>query len=288
MITEGYRPPRPADRTAVQRGLDDSLWHLIETCWSQHPKCRPDVVTVASKIPSSCPFHSVVGIASVPANGIGVMPCDTISHHPMLSPFQNRAWQILAQHEALDAGGLSQSALHSIKILKRWYAADGCVRFPNIQLTWLPFYWVNRKGHAIVVKITDEIIHQSEDYFHAISTSIVKAKDGCHSAFRAAELGISVVSISAQGLQRSLASMVRIAAGTSTQSERIEGTFGRICAGFVQVIRLSPNFITTLTPVQISDSVHLELSKIITDSQGLTKIVERGNMNRVLPREAGM
>lgn len=90
-----------------------------------------------------------------------------------------------------------------------------------------------------MVKLTGEIVQQSENYFGAISTSMAMAKSGCRSAAQAAELGESMGSSSGQRLQMSLVSMLQIVTETSTQSENIEGSFGNVCAGFVRVIQSS-------------------------------------------------
>jgi len=225
---------------------------LVESCWSQDPKCRPDVITVATNLQSSCPLHSV-DMVPIPVDGMGDISRDS-DHRPsqnaMFSPFKNRAWQTLAQHEEVDVDGLTQFALDSITILKRWYASE-------------------RSGHPVVVKVMDEIVQQSEDYFGAISASMAKAKSGRLSATRAAELGKSVISIPTQGLQKSLASMLRIATETSAHSENTEGTFGRVCAGFVQIL----------------DNVHSDLSKIITGSQQDRDIARRDSVNQIFPNE---
>lgn len=88
-----------------------------------------------------------------------------------------------------------------------------------------------------MAKVTTNIIQHSEQYFSAISASIAMAKSGCDSALRAAQLGESVGLMSTPGLESSLDSMLQIATETFAQSEDIEGNFGRVCAGFVQVIQ---------------------------------------------------
>ncbi len=43
------RPPRPS-KLATSRGLDNSMWKLIQTCWSTKPRDRPSMRDVVKKI----------------------------------------------------------------------------------------------------------------------------------------------------------------------------------------------------------------------------------------------
>ena len=43
MVLERKRPDRPADPGAVERGLTDDVWNLMERCWLQEWEQRPPV-----------------------------------------------------------------------------------------------------------------------------------------------------------------------------------------------------------------------------------------------------
>jgi hypothetical protein len=57
VVDRGLRPQRPSDPTIVAQGLDDSLWTLVEDCWTQDPKHRPDVTAVALRLKTSNQGH---------------------------------------------------------------------------------------------------------------------------------------------------------------------------------------------------------------------------------------
>lgn len=40
-VLGGKRPLRPSDPRSSIRGLNDSIWHLIERCWAQEWRDRP-------------------------------------------------------------------------------------------------------------------------------------------------------------------------------------------------------------------------------------------------------
>ena len=40
-VKPANRPAKPRPQIAIDRGLDDKLWSLIEDCWSQEPSDRP-------------------------------------------------------------------------------------------------------------------------------------------------------------------------------------------------------------------------------------------------------
>lgn len=49
-VCTGNRPTRPSHELAISRGLEDTTWHLIETCWDQDPDKRPVVSKVVEMI----------------------------------------------------------------------------------------------------------------------------------------------------------------------------------------------------------------------------------------------
>jgi hypothetical protein len=63
VVEKKIRPPRLINEVIIQRGLDDSLWGLIDECWSHFPKARPDADSLAARlgrIRSNPPFNSFV------------------------------------------------------------------------------------------------------------------------------------------------------------------------------------------------------------------------------------
>jgi hypothetical protein len=43
---QGERPPRPFHAPSESRGLNNDIWHLIETCWNQDAGKRPAAAQV--------------------------------------------------------------------------------------------------------------------------------------------------------------------------------------------------------------------------------------------------
>jgi hypothetical protein len=40
-VGRGGRPPRPTHSLSQTRGLTDTMWHLVESCWDGDPAKRP-------------------------------------------------------------------------------------------------------------------------------------------------------------------------------------------------------------------------------------------------------
>lgn len=56
VVIHDKRPPRPAiDSAAAQNGLTDSVWALMERCWSTQPVDRPVMREVVEALTESCP-----------------------------------------------------------------------------------------------------------------------------------------------------------------------------------------------------------------------------------------
>ncbi len=45
------RPPRPSE-PAIQRGLDDAMWNLMQACWKTNPEERPNMMQVGTRFTS--------------------------------------------------------------------------------------------------------------------------------------------------------------------------------------------------------------------------------------------
>lgn len=43
------RPPRPSE-PAMERGLHDEMWKLMEDCWKKYPVDRPEMTTVVHRL----------------------------------------------------------------------------------------------------------------------------------------------------------------------------------------------------------------------------------------------
>jgi hypothetical protein len=59
-VKQGRRPARPKHELSRTRGLNDEVWHIIETCWSQDPGQRPsasDVVGYLRGLPNKPDDH---------------------------------------------------------------------------------------------------------------------------------------------------------------------------------------------------------------------------------------
>ena len=51
LVLKGEHPARPRDAEVVERGLDDSLWGLLESCWAFNPDDRPSMDEVLAELP---------------------------------------------------------------------------------------------------------------------------------------------------------------------------------------------------------------------------------------------
>lgn len=49
-VIDGKRPIRPSDERSRKRGLTDTVWELVETCWAQDPAGRPTAKQVVSQL----------------------------------------------------------------------------------------------------------------------------------------------------------------------------------------------------------------------------------------------
>lgn len=49
-VRAGERPQRPTEPEAVERGLDDKLWNLLQRCWAQKPENRPTIEDVLAEL----------------------------------------------------------------------------------------------------------------------------------------------------------------------------------------------------------------------------------------------
>jgi hypothetical protein len=47
-VCDGETPPRPTDPVVAERGLDDSLWALLEKCWCMNMHNRLTMREIAS------------------------------------------------------------------------------------------------------------------------------------------------------------------------------------------------------------------------------------------------
>ncbi|KAG5351156.1 hypothetical protein C0989_007701 [Termitomyces sp. Mn162] len=50
-IHSGERPKRPTEEVHIQRGLSDTMWALMERCWSHSPEYRPTVDEILRELP---------------------------------------------------------------------------------------------------------------------------------------------------------------------------------------------------------------------------------------------
>ncbi|KDQ11463.1 hypothetical protein BOTBODRAFT_456001 [Botryobasidium botryosum FD-172 SS1] len=50
IAARGDFPERPVDKDVIARGLDDSMWRLMENCWNIDPKERPSVASIVSRL----------------------------------------------------------------------------------------------------------------------------------------------------------------------------------------------------------------------------------------------
>ena len=73
VVKYAKRPPKP--QANIDHGLDNTLWSLIEDCWSQEPSNRPTAETVSSRL------HD--------ANGFSVKPV-FVQHHTIPNQVQDR------------------------------------------------------------------------------------------------------------------------------------------------------------------------------------------------------
>jgi hypothetical protein len=48
VVKNAKRPPKP--QADIDHGLDNTLWSVIEDCWSQKPSNRPTAETVSSRL----------------------------------------------------------------------------------------------------------------------------------------------------------------------------------------------------------------------------------------------
>ncbi|KAF7973128.1 hypothetical protein HWV62_16168 [Athelia sp. TMB] len=70
-IVNGERPERPLDRLSQTRGLTDSVWDIIVTCWRQRPEERPTAAQIIQRL------HALPGL----------LPDDRpLDHHDMQPP----------------------------------------------------------------------------------------------------------------------------------------------------------------------------------------------------------
>jgi serine/threonine protein kinase len=69
VVDRAIRPLRPTESAIVQYGLDDTLWALIEECWSQEPKDRPIAATVASRLALLSPTGMLLVCMTSPSDG---------------------------------------------------------------------------------------------------------------------------------------------------------------------------------------------------------------------------
>ncbi|KAF8636240.1 hypothetical protein AX17_003725 [Amanita inopinata Kibby_2008] len=49
-LTAGTHPDRPNDPRAIERGLNDDMWELLESCWSLQPADRPSIEKVMARL----------------------------------------------------------------------------------------------------------------------------------------------------------------------------------------------------------------------------------------------
>jgi hypothetical protein len=49
-VMQGKRPARPLDKSSRARGLNDDVWALIETCWTQEPTHRPNASWIVERL----------------------------------------------------------------------------------------------------------------------------------------------------------------------------------------------------------------------------------------------
>ena len=57
VVGQGYRPLRLEDDMSLERGLDDTLWSLMEKSWDQDPICRPSAHELKAQLRPSCPVQ---------------------------------------------------------------------------------------------------------------------------------------------------------------------------------------------------------------------------------------
>ncbi|TDL13724.1 hypothetical protein BD410DRAFT_846677, partial [Rickenella mellea] len=60
IVIDDRRPARPTG-PATQRGLDDSMWGLLQDCWQTNPSRRPDMKAVLLRLPPHDAWTEVVG-----------------------------------------------------------------------------------------------------------------------------------------------------------------------------------------------------------------------------------
>jgi hypothetical protein len=154
VVEESLRPPRPTD-ISVRRGLDDSLWGLVERCWAKDPKDRPTATTVAAQIPSSCPIRGVVDHLTRKTHADSNAPALSPPHHlekdlinngplsddchPAHATLVNDTWQFLAECEELDVNGLMGSVYQSFETLQSWYTGKQYVNVLKCGVRFAPY-----------------------------------------------------------------------------------------------------------------------------------------------------
>ena len=54
VVMHDRRPPRPPE-PALQRGLNDKMWDLMQLCWDGSPDRRPTVDAIVEVLSTGCP-----------------------------------------------------------------------------------------------------------------------------------------------------------------------------------------------------------------------------------------
>jgi hypothetical protein len=50
LVVNGKRPTCPSDNRSIARGLEDTIWKLIESCWAQQPTERPTAGQIVEQV----------------------------------------------------------------------------------------------------------------------------------------------------------------------------------------------------------------------------------------------
>lgn len=53
VVIHNRRPPRPSE-PAMQRGLDDNMWKLMQDCWANSPTDRPRIDGIVDLLSKGC------------------------------------------------------------------------------------------------------------------------------------------------------------------------------------------------------------------------------------------
>ncbi len=92
---EDKRPPRPSE-PATQRGLDNSMWSLMQACWKTEPSERPDMSQVIAHFKSNSlmqksiikpDFFDPLSRRKIPSSDDADLPSDLKGMSEFVNPY---------------------------------------------------------------------------------------------------------------------------------------------------------------------------------------------------------